>query len=88
MVFCIDGLSAAAHRGCWTLFHETPTVQAFAAPDPLGAAAADPAAVAAADGAEEAPPPELAAGLPPLLLHAVAITATAPTSSPSRRFIL
>src|SRR4051794_37824571 len=71
MAFCIDGLSAAAQRGCWKLFHDTPTVQP-APPEP--AAAAD--------------PPALAAGLPPLLLHAAAITATAPTSSPNRRFIL
>src|SRR5215510_12044942 len=75
----IFGLSCAAQRGCWKLFHDTPTVQP---------AAAEPPAAAEAAG-ELAPPPEVAAGLPPLLLlQAAAMIATVPTSSPSRRYIL
>jgi hypothetical protein len=31
MVFFMLGLSVAAQRGCWKLFHETPTVQPPAA---------------------------------------------------------
>src|SRR5262245_55289085 len=73
----IFGLSCAAQRGCWKLFHDTPTVHPAAAEPP-----------AAADGAVELPPPEVAAGLPPLLLQAAAMIATVPTSSPSRRYIL
>src|SRR5689334_2929984 len=77
------GLSCAAQRGCWKLFHDTPTVHAEAA-EPLGAAAD-----AAVVGAALAPPPEVAAGLPPLLLvQAAATIATVPTISPSRRYIL
>src|SRR6478752_5353260 len=42
-VFWMFGLSCAAQRGCWKLFHDTPTVQ----PVPLDpAAAADPPAAA------------------------------------------
>src|SRR3954447_1590590 len=80
------GLSCAAQRGCWKLFHDTPTVHP-APPEP--AAAAEPPALAAGlapPPAGLAPPP---AGLapPPLLLQAAARTATTP-SIPSRRFIL
>jgi hypothetical protein len=53
------GLSWAAQRGCWKLFHDTPTVQP-APPDP--AAAADPPALAAGLP-------------PPLLLQAAAMIA-------------
>src|SRR3954451_7350794 len=79
------GLSCAAHRGCWKLFHDTPTVHP-APPEP--AAAAEPPALAPALAAELAP--ALAAELapPPLLLHAAARIATTPTSIPSRRFML
>jgi hypothetical protein len=57
------GLSLAAQRGCWKLFHETATVQSpEAAWDPPTDAAAD-AAVdsSAADGAAEDPLPVQAA---------------------------
>src|SRR4029077_15270907 len=73
-VFLMFGLSCAAQRGCWKLFHDTPTVQP-APPEP--AAAADDPALA----------PALAAGLLPLLLQAAAMIATVPMSSPNRRFI-
>src|SRR5260221_672201 len=46
-VFWMFGLSCAAQRGCWKLFHDTPTVQAPAAallpPPVLAAGAAVPA---------------------------------------------
>ncbi len=73
-VFWMFGLSCAAQRGCWKLFHDTPTVQP-APMEPSGAPAPDAAA--------------LAAGLPllPLLLQAAAMIATVPMSSPNRRFI-
>src|SRR5204862_6617034 len=38
----IDGLSVAAQRGCWKLFHEMPTLQAVAPPPPLPPGAALP----------------------------------------------
>src|SRR6266576_403775 len=36
-VFLIFGWSWAAQRGCWKLFHDTPTVQLVAAADPPAA---------------------------------------------------
>src|SRR3954453_22189633 len=41
MALNIDGLSVAAQRGCWKLFHEMPTLQPVAVP-PLPPGAADP----------------------------------------------
>jgi len=67
------GSSWAAQRGCWKLFHETPTTQPPAAALPLADADALPLAAAlddalgavladaAVDGAVVAPPPEHAA---------------------------
>src|SRR3954454_9128127 len=80
------GLSCAAQRGCWKLFHDTPTVHPAPPDPPAPPAPPAPAAGLAPPPAGLAPPP---AGLapPPLLLQAAARTATTP-SIPNRRFML
>jgi hypothetical protein len=59
-VSLMPGSSCAAHRGCWKLFHETPTVQAAALGATLAGASLAGASLAAL-GALEAPPPLQAA---------------------------
>src|SRR3954453_1061962 len=80
-VFWMFGLSCAAHRGCWKLFHDTPTVHP-APPEPAAAALAPP--LAAAPLAPALAPP-LA---PPLLEHAARPIAATATSAPNLRVII
>src|SRR6478672_3156549 len=83
-VFFIAGLSAAAQRGCWKLFQDTPTTQLPAACDP----AADAAAEAAADaGAADAAADAAVDGLDPLLEQAARTIATTARTGPNRRCI-
>src|SRR5215203_2565790 len=74
------GSSCAAQRGCWKLFHETPTVQP-APPDPPAATLAPALAAVLA--------PALAPALaPPPLEHAAATTTSAANSDAILRFIM
>ena len=76
------GWSCAAQRGCWKLFHDTPTVHAPAAADALAAGAsltgASLTAGAALSGAVVAPPDE----------QADATIARVATSNPIRLFTI
>jgi hypothetical protein len=87
MVSFMFGWSVAAQRGCWKLFHETPTTQSPAADAPglSGLAAAEPEALAGAPelaGALALAPAVEGGGVP--VVQALARIA-APASAVSRR---
>ena len=82
------GWSCAAQRGCWKLFHDTPTVQSVAAADPPALGAASLAAALAAGASLAAGTSLCGAVVAPPDVHADATIARVATSNPIRRSII